>query len=65
MAIYILIYQIAMSNVLIVIFYKINKVYMYTISQIDHNLYKKVHYDTIVSFYTRLVILANHKNFYS
>ncbi len=29
---------------------------MYTISQFIHNLYKKVHYDTKVSFYTRLVI---------
>jgi hypothetical protein len=48
-----------MSKFLIIIFYKIDKVYMYTISHFIHNLYKKVHYDKIVSFYTRLVIDNN------
>jgi hypothetical protein len=46
-----MIYEIAMSHFLIIIFYKIYKVSMYTISHFIHNLYKKVHYDIIVFLY--------------
>jgi hypothetical protein len=54
-----------MSNFLIIIFYEIDKVYMYTISHVVNNLYKKVSYDTRVSFYTRLVIFRSHMYYYN